>query len=150
MPGPTSTTSSRLLVAPRIPTFEKVPLIHSVLVNRYVPGARTIVEFEASEATAVCSCASVDTLTIAPDGAASGGTDVTDRANTALEDHAAISNTMTSSSLGDGTHDERRTETVIDTPGGPRHGGANCARKSGFTDWSSKGRRGNARWSKKR
>ena len=37
-----------------------------------MPGAITIVVFEAMEATAFCSCATVDTLTIVPVGGGSG------------------------------------------------------------------------------
>src|SRR6185436_5575469 len=101
MPVPTSTTSSRLLVAPRSPTLVKVPLIHSVLVSRYVPGASTIVVFDASCATAVCSCASVDTLTTAPEGAASGGAGFTDRANAAGADPAVNSSAVATISSAD-------------------------------------------------
>src|SRR5437868_2795831 len=76
IPGPTRTTSSRLLVAPRIPTFENVPLMYNVLESTYVPGARTIVVLDVRLRTAACSCGSVETFTTAPDGAARGGGDV--------------------------------------------------------------------------
>ena len=73
MPPPCRTTSSGLFVAPRMPTFVNVPLMYSGPVNRYVPGATTIVLLEDIEDIALWSALTVDTLMTVPEGEASGG-----------------------------------------------------------------------------
>lgn len=55
--------------------------MYSVDVKTYVPGAMTMVSFDASELNAACSCATVETFTMVPEG---GGNEGAGRAGAAL------------------------------------------------------------------
>src|SRR3954452_14661759 len=91
------------------------PFTYSVRLRRYVPGAITIVVFEASERTADWSCGSVLTLTIAPVGAASAGAGRAGRAS-AADDPPTIAASRQSTRRDLETMDSVPRETVDPAP----------------------------------